>query len=165
MFGVTADNKRGCDSSELHILYLSKIARENQKQQWSKIVPGNDMFVMSDSFGKVWNVHSQIKFPLTLMVINSAPSVTPKVFLLEFSTKSTSRQCVYIIYLYFYILCISCWGLPPIFVDSVTNAARYHHSHCIIQLESHQQLLKPCSIGLTFKAAEISSWKVGFIHR
>ena len=23
MFGVTADNERGCDSSELHILYLS----------------------------------------------------------------------------------------------------------------------------------------------
>lgn len=55
--------RRGCDSSELHILYLSnfllrnsgthcKIAQENQKQQWSKIVPGNGVFVMSDSLGR-----------------------------------------------------------------------------------------------------------------
>ena len=106
MFGVTADNELGCDSSELHIPYLSnfllrnsgthcKIAPGNQKQQSSKIVPGNDVFVMSDSLGRSGMSTDKSPPPPQLwwsMVINSAPSVTPNVFLLEFRTKSTSRQ-------------------------------------------------------------------------
>lgn len=103
---VWCDNKRGCDSSELHILYLSnflirnygahsKIAHQKKKETAMIKDRSGKWHVHYVWFiGKVWKVHSQIKSPLTLMVINAAPSVSQKVFLLEFSTKCTSRQYV-----------------------------------------------------------------------
>lgn len=169
--------RRGCDSSELHILYLSnfllrnsgthcKIAQENQKQQWSKKVPGNDMFVMSDSWGRSGMSTDKSPPPkLWWLQYQLGPFRHRNCFCFRWNSAQNAPVDSMVKYYVLYIFYFSCWGFPPIFVASVKNAVRYHHSHCIIQLESHQQLLKPCSVGLTFKAAEISSWKVGFIHR